>query len=258
MPELYSLLWQAWVPVVLGSGRRVFVRPCEISQPYGGENIVRIATGRPDCDISLTEFLIGLYTISLEGTDARVWPDLYSSAPTHAELDVAFAPFNKAMILDGNGPRFFQDLEPLDGQPNPVSALLIDAPGEKSIKENADHFVKRRRCATLSRAGAAIVLLTLQKSAPSGGAGHRTSLRGGGPLTTLVIPGVDEGEPTLWQRLWSNVPDGLKPDADEPLWRIFPWLAKTRTSDPRNGSRGRALPPRPTRQRRRGALGQWL
>src|SRR5262249_18670827 len=132
---------------------------------------------------------------------------------------------------DGDGPRFFQDREALEGEATDIGALLIDAPGEKSIRDNADHFVKRGRTGVLSRAGAAIALLTLQTSAPTGGAGHRTSLRGGGPLTTLVLPGQPaKVEPTLWQLLWSNVPDEFHAEPAD-YKRVFPWLIPTRASD---------------------------
>lgn len=241
MTELFSLVRQAWIPVALRSGRRVFVRPCDISSPYEGEDIVRVSTGRPDCDISLTELLIGLLAVGEDGTGRRDWPQRFRTPPSRQELEDAFAPFEKALILDGEGPRFLQDLEPLDGDPTPVAALLIDAPGAKSINDNADHFVKRGRTGVLSRSSAAIVLATLQTTAPSGGAGHRTSLRGGGPLTTLVIPGCQNGEPTLWQLLWANVPDDAKPGESVALDHIFPWLAATRTSDPK--SQGRSTVP---------------
>jgi len=231
MPERYSLVRHAWLPVALEDGRREFVRPCDISQPVDRKSINRIATGRPDCDISITEFLIGLLAISIGPRDRRAWPDRYHTPPTAAELEVAFAPFEQAMFLDGDRARFFQDLEPLEGTPNSVEALFIDAPGGNTIKENADHFVKRGRTSCLSRAGAAIVLATLQTSAPSGGAGHRTSLRGGGPLTTLVLPGTaDNREPTLWQRLWANVPAGMAATPAE-IERIFPWTTASRVSD---------------------------
>jgi hypothetical protein len=46
-------------------------------------------------------------------------------------------------------------------------------------------------------------LLTLQINAPAGGAGHRVSVRGGGPLTTLRLP--RDPEAGLFHRLWSNV-----------------------------------------------------
>ncbi|MGD9785697.1 MAG: type I-E CRISPR-associated protein Cse1/CasA [Hyphomicrobiaceae bacterium] len=235
MPERYSLLGRAWIPVALANGQRVFVRPCDISEPYstpdGPKDILRIATGRPDCDIAVTEFLIGILAVTVDGTDLRDWPKRYRTPPTRAELEALFAPLEPAMYLDGDGARFFQDREELEGEPTPVAALLIDAPGANAIKENADHFVKRGRTGALSRAGAAIVLLTLQTAAPSGGAGHRTSLRGGGPLTTLVHPARPEkSEPTLWQKLWANVPDGYLAQPDD-LKRVFPWLVPTRASD---------------------------
>src|SRR5262249_16025452 len=118
----------------------------------------------------------------------------------------------------------------VEGEPTGMDGLLIDAPGGNTIRENADHFVKRGRSTALSRAGAAIALTTLQTSAPTGGAGHRTSLRGGGPLTTLVLPGTaNRSEPTLWQGLWTNVPEGFTAKVDD-LPRVFPWLLKTRAS----------------------------
>ncbi len=231
MPEHFSLLARAWIPVALSDGRRVFVQPCEISEPYGGKPILRIATGRADCDIALTEFLIGLLAVTMDGLDRRNWSVRFQHPPARDELDTAFAPLAPAMILDGDGPRFFQDREALDGSLNPISGLLIDAPGASTLKDNADHFVKRGGTRLLSRIGAAIALLTLQTQAPSGGAGHRTSLRGGGPLTTLVLPGLpDKSVPTLWQRLWSNTPEGFHAEPSE-YERVFPWLVPTRVSD---------------------------
>jgi CRISPR system Cascade subunit CasA len=239
MRETYSLIRYAWLPVALSSGQRVFVRPCDIAAAIEGQRIARIDTGRPDCDISVTELVIGLLAVTLGPKDRRDWSKRYRNPPTPDEFDAAFRPLEKAMVLDGDGPRFFQDLEQLEGEPNSIGALFIDAPGSNTIRENADHFVKRERTAVLSRAGAAIALATLQTCAPLGGAGHRTSLRGGGPLTTLVLPGTADGsESSLWQRLWANVPDGFAADTAD-LPRVFPWLQKTRISD--NG--GRATTP---------------
>jgi len=231
MSASFHLLREQWIPVSLADGRRVFVRPCEISESYDGQNILRISTGRPDCDISLTEFLIGLLAVTIGPEDGDAWQALYSAPPSREELEAAFNQLAPALSLDGVGPRFFQDLQPLSGDATPVRALFIDAPGDNAIRNNADHFVKRGRTTALSRAGAAIALLTLQTSAPSGGAGHRTSLRGGGPLTTLVLPGTpDNSDPTLWQRLWANVPAGLRANTEEHA-RVFPWLVETRVSD---------------------------
>jgi CRISPR system Cascade subunit CasA len=51
-----------------------------------------------------------------------------------------------------------------------------------------------------------------------GGPGYRTSLRGGGPLSTLVIPQRDG----LWRLIWANVPLGEPAPVDA---SVFPWLA---------------------------------
>ncbi len=220
MPEPFSLVRRAWLPVAFSDGRRDFVRLIDIAD----DSIIRIATGRPDCDISLTEFLVGLLAVAIGPRNDEDWVARYLSAPSIADLEAAFAPFEAALILDGEGPRFFQDREPLEGAATPVEALFMDAP--------AEHFQVEGRTQVLSRAGAAIALATLQTSAPAGGAGNRVSLRGGGPLSTLVVPGTtDQSEPTLWQRLWANIPgDDYSATADDAK-RVFPWLGATRISD---------------------------
>jgi CRISPR system Cascade subunit CasA len=234
MPESFSLARRAWVPVVLSNGQRERVRLCDIASDINGLPISRVSTGRADCDVSLMEFLIGLLAVTMGPEDEHEWHDRYRSPPDPAAIDAAISPFIDALNLDGSGPRFFQDYEDLGDDTSPVEALFIDAPGAKSVKENADHFVKRERTTVLSRAGAAIALLTLQTMAPAGGAGHRTSLRGGGPLTTLIEPPRDatSSEPRLWQRLWVNVLPNLRGSPKEAKL-IFPWLGPTRTSNPK-------------------------
>jgi CRISPR system Cascade subunit CasA len=227
--EPYSLTGRAWLPVATTAGRREVIRIRDIARP--DPRILRIDTGRPDCDISVTEFLIGLLAISaLAPREKRDWKPRFFTPPSPEKIDEAVAPFAHALVLDGPGPRFFQDFEPLEGDETAVAALLMDQPGGKTQTDNADFFVKRGGVKTLSRGGAAIALLTLQTSAPGGGAGHRTSLRGGGPVTTLVIPRVAENAPSLWQILWANVPAELRLDPDA-LQTAMPWLGATRTSN---------------------------
>lgn len=230
--EPYNLLQERWIPVALDDGRRVFVRPCDISEPHEGQTILRIATGRPDCDIALTEFLIGMLAVTMPPEGTKAWLKGYHNPTSRAALDAAFAILEPAMILDGDGARFFQDLEPFESVTKANSLkraeqLFVDAPGDNAIEDNADHFVKRGSIVTLSRAGAAIALLTIQTMSPAGGPGKLTSVRGGGPLTTLVIPKVLNGVPSIWQILWANVPDKLAIRLAE-MDRVFPWLVPTR------------------------------
>ena len=95
------------------------------------------------------------------------------------------------------------------------------------MTQHKDHFVKRDRVSGLCPRCAATCLYVLQTYAPSGGAGHRTSLRGGGPLTTVVL-----GR-NLWETAWLNT---LPQRA---LWHdrcaVFPWMRSTRTSNEKLG-----------------------
>ena len=143
-------------------------------------------------------------------------------------LDGAFAPLAHAFDLDGAGPRFLQDFDELPGEADSPETLLIEAPGENTRRKNTALLVKSGRIARLSRPAAAMALFTLQCYAPSGGRGNLTSVRGGGPLTTLVLPGIDPC--SLWHVIWANVAAGKRP-ADADLPKVFPWLASTRTAD---------------------------
>lgn len=233
----FSLLDHAWLPVQRADGSRGLIKPAEITSQYDTNPVVRFSWARADFDAASREFLIGLLATACHSLTGRRWQEWFRRPPVPAELDAAFARLHEAFLLDGQGPRFMQDREDFGGDEVPVSQLLIEAPGANTLKKNLDHFVRRGRVETLSRRGAAMALFTLQDFAPTGGAGHRTSLRGGGPLSTLVIPGpAEDGKPvSLWQTLWLNtVASGFEADEDDdplPLDRIFPWLGPTRVSE---------------------------
>src|SRR5690606_18185851 len=71
---------------------------------------------------------------------------------------------------------------------------------------------------------AAMALYAMQAFAPAGGAGIRTSMRGGGSLTALVIPQPnDDGRPLpLWHKLWANV--APRTAQMPPPEAVFAWL----------------------------------
>jgi CRISPR system Cascade subunit CasA len=224
----FNLLRDEWIAVRTRSGARRVIRPAEIVSELDGDCALAPDWPRPDLDIATHEFLVGLLAIAIPPRSPEDWRSVWHSPPSTQALDAAFAPIEHAFELGGEGPRFLQELGGLEGKVQPVEALLIDAAGDNAQRKNADVLVHRGRYAALSPAAAAIALYALQAFAPEGGRGNLTSLRGGGPMTTLVIPSMADGRmPSLWHRVWAHVPE---PEAErsgaEALPRILPWLAQ--------------------------------
>jgi len=233
----FNLLTDRWLPVRRRSGARESIAPHEITAGFSDDPVLAVDAPRADFTAALTEFLIGLLATAGLAEDEDDWDALWDSPPLSERLAEAFAPLAHAFALDGEGPRAFQDLDPLEeAGESPVSGLLIEAPGANTLRLNRDLFVKRGQVAALGLPAAAMALITMQLYAPSGGAGHRTGLRGGGPLTTLALAGE-----SLWHRLWVNVETRAQLAARQPDPRrtgeadIFPWLAPTRTSEKKTG-----------------------
>lgn len=225
----YNLINEPWIPVVRRSGRRETIAPWQLTAGYEDDPIIALDAPRADFNGALVQFLIGLVQTALPPERGRDWRRRLQKPPSPEELRYAFEPFAYAFELDGEGARFMQDLTLSEGEPTTVDRLLMEMPGEQTLKKNIDHFLKRGTVQRCCPSCAAMALLTLQTNAPSGGRGHRTSLRGGGPLTTLIL-----GR-TLWETVWLNILEardlarlgnaGCTCDAD-----TFPWLAPTRTS----------------------------
>lgn len=234
----FCLLTRSWLPVRRLSGERCRIAPFQLTEGLGDDPVVAFDWPRADFDAASREFAIGLLS-TVFWREARpgertAWRKLWDEPPEPDDLRRRFEPWAESFRLDGDGPRFMQDRDELPGNGVPVAGLLIDSPGDNTIRRNLDVFVKRGRIGTLSRSSAAMALFTLQTYAPAGGAGHRTSLRGGGPFTTLVLPpGPSQDRPAgLWHQLWINVFWGDEwPDPAADPSKLLPWLAPTRTSE---------------------------
>lgn len=214
---MLNLISDPWIPVLRISGPDD-IRPDQIAEP----DVVRPAWPRPDLNLACLELLIGMVYLACppKGGDDR------SNPPDAAVLRRALERLSPAFDLLGDGPRFLQDLEPLEGKTDPPEMLFIDSAGDSTAKKNADLMVRRGRYESLPLPLAAMALYTLQAFAPSGGAGNRTSMRGGGPMVTLVKPAADG----LWPLVWANVPQGEPLEADE--LDALPWMRRTETSQP--------------------------
>jgi CRISPR system Cascade subunit CasA len=230
----FNLLVEPWIPVAGPNGVRRQV--CVAEAMAGLAEGERIGWPRADFTGATHEFLIGLLHLSdLLPIDDEDWRDRWDEPPSAAEMKRALEPLRPAFDLDAPGMRVLQDAgAAVDGKAVDVAALLIDAPGENARARNMDIFVKRGVAATMCPACAAAALITMQTYAPSGGQGHRTSLRGGGPLTTLCL--VEGAGYSLWHTLWANVlprdalaiAAGGDPFAPGP---VLPWTAPLRISE---------------------------
>ncbi|MDE7548353.1 type I-E CRISPR-associated protein Cse1/CasA [Acetobacter fabarum] len=210
-----NLIHDPWIPVLCADGSRRVIVPWQMAQP----DVVQPDWPRPDLNIACLEFLIGLVFLADPPADEEDWGERCKADPQR--LREKLVPYAPAFNLLGDGPRFLQELAPLTAEGSPVDMLFIDSAGANTVRNNADVMVHRARYERLDFSMAAMALYTFQADAPSGGAGNRTSLRGGGPMVTLVDP-----ERTLWDLIWANVPYGHPAEMD-----ALPWMRPTRVSD---------------------------
>jgi CRISPR system Cascade subunit CasA len=236
----FNLLSDPFFPIVTRAGQRRMVSFAQLAQIDGDDAPADFAWPRSDLNIAAFEFAIGIATILYQPETEPEWREQWNNPPTPEDVAADVASWLPAFNLDGEGPRFLQDSEAfeaaLTGDAMPIEALLIDTPGANGQKKNADLLTHRDRYAAFGLAGAAIVLHAMQQFAPSGGAGNRTSMRGGGPMTALVAPA---GEPCLWRMILANLPllrfDDVWTDGPSP--RLLPWLGQTLLSDKAHGER---------------------
>jgi len=236
-----NLLEEAWLPVRLHNGERQWIAPHALARP----DVAAFDAPRADFNGALAQFGIALLQTVAPPSSKATWKARWQTPPDEATLQSWLAPWADCFVLDGHGPRFMQDLtlRPDDGEAVSIANLLIETPGENTQKNNADHFIKRGTVEAMCPHCAALALFTLQVNAPSGGAGHRTGLRGGGPLTTLLVaPSTPEAPRSLWHQLWLNVlpastfESATNCDAalDEPHHRM-PWLASLQVTQSTTG-----------------------
>ena len=236
-----NLINDPWIPIRRKSGAKALIAPWQLTE--ADDPVIALNAPRPDFNGALMQFLIGLLQTATTPASHDQWLDWLEEPPTPEILKAHFESYADAFALQGDKGSFMQDFEPLEGAGfNGIAELLIDSPGGNTVKENKDHFIKRGRVEQVCPCCAATALFSLQTNAPSGGQGHRTSLRGGGPLTTLVVLDENSDLPNdLWRSVWLNVLEqqalnALTGDKDKTeLADIFPWMAKTRTSEKDSG-----------------------
>lgn len=231
---VFNLIREKWIWVKRQDGTYEKIAPWMVTDQLESNPFVSLFTQRADFNGSLIQFMIGLVQTTMSPINEREWRKYFTSPPKPEELKEKFEKVSEAFDLDGEKYRFMQDLEDLEGVENRVDALLVEMPGEQTLKHNADHFLKRDTVEQMCFPCCATALFNLQLNAPSGGQGHRTSLRGGGPLTTLVLGN------NLWQTIWLNIVldenfTSLGDVEKREIGDIFPWMKPTRSSETKGG-----------------------
>ncbi len=234
-----NLINETWLPICRKNGTCEQITPWQITENINTNPVERLNAPRPDFNGALVQFCIGILQTAFAPKDDYEWMTLYQSPPDAQMLEKAFFQYEHAFNADGDGPRFMQDYDLPEEKPKKIGSLLIEEPGVSTKKDNKDHFIKRGNAEVMEVSTAITALLTLQMNAPPGGSGNRVSIRGGGPLTTLLAPDTvrNPQHNTLWHLVWLNVLPKNEfehlcgnPDLQDEV-SIFPWLGPTRTSD---------------------------
>lgn len=226
---MLNLIEDPWIPCSNDDGTRATLAPWEIFDRKRGIGLHSLAMDRPDFQGAIVQFLIGLVQTTVPPLSDIEWLDVLQKPPDPIFVQERFASVAHAFNLGGDGPRFMQDQSCVDGKEVPIEWLVIGMPGENTLKLNRDFFSKRGFIQNLCPSCAALALMTLQINGPMGGKKHMTGLRGGGPLTTVIL-----GD-SLAETVWLNVlPEsefflGLKTDRKSEIHAIFPWMGPIMT-----------------------------
>ncbi|MCK9196041.1 MAG: type I-E CRISPR-associated protein Cse1/CasA [Syntrophales bacterium] len=235
----FNLIDERWIPVRRRDGSSDKIAPHEVTKGFDDNPIVSLDAPRPDFNGALIQFLIGLVQTTAAPDDEDDWEELLIAPPSPESLLERFMTVRDAFNLGGDGPRFMQDFEEISTKDSSIEGLLIESPGAHTTELNIDHFIKRNTVSRMCHCCCATALFGFQTNSPAGGPGYMTSLRGGGPLSTLVLG--DSSYDSLWQFLFLNVLEKRKfenmcgnPTLTEKK-HMFPWMGETRTGRRKKG-----------------------
>lgn len=219
---MINLIRDRWIPLRTRNAVDA-IRPCDIVRVGEAE----LCGARPDYNGALIQILIGLYQTFVTPRTEDEWADWLHDPPTSEELAERLEPWAHAFELSGEF-AFMQDAEDFDGSSKQIDALHLTAPGEQTLNHNKDFFQKRQDSYRICAVCAALGVAAAQFNAPAGGPGFRTSVRGGGPITTVF-----RGR-SLWQDVWLNIipqsSSQLTPVRAEQVAQALPWMGPCRES----------------------------
>ena len=204
-----NLLTDKWIQVRDFQGKSSKIAPCDIV-----DKNVYLDFPRSDLNLSVSLFLIGI---------VQLYRARYVSKPKSAQdFYKVVSEHLKAFEMEGPTP-FMQDPN-LEKNPRPILGLIIDSPGEKTLKDHRDFWRKEGSILDLCPSCAAAALYTQQMFAYPGGLNFMQS-----PLCNSII--AFKFHENLWDLVWEN----SLPHADFSTYGngmstakgadVFPWLS---------------------------------
>ena len=137
----FNLLSDPFLPVVMRSGAQRWLSFPELGAGTESDNAdypVEFNWPRPDFNMASFEFCVGVISLAFDIRDEDDWRPFWTNPPDRAALAERLAPLVHAFNLNGEGPRFLQDYESLQGDETPIELLLIDTPGQNGQRKNSD------------------------------------------------------------------------------------------------------------------------
>ncbi|MCF7859874.1 MAG: type I-E CRISPR-associated protein Cse1/CasA [Candidatus Cloacimonetes bacterium] len=236
-----NLLKDVWLPVIREDGRHEIIAITQITENHDENPIVELDSPRSDFRNGLYQLLIGIVQVAALPEDEDEWVDLFYKPYNEETFKEKLLYYEDCFEIDSEGPAFMQDYDLLEEQTvENLRNLFVSQASEPNV------YFNKAIPKQIDPYWAAAALYCLNTFGPAGGRGHRTGIRGGGPVTTILIPGDTKKRSTsLWEKIWFNVFSGeqLKDFTGDSSKiqksDIFPWMKPTVIS----GSKGKCVYP---------------
>lgn len=189
-----NLLEDAWIPVRADGGAGTF-RLLTYRELLCNAGDWQISLPRDDLELACLQLLVCMTQVMFLPEDDRALRARLAEPLSPNDFSASVAPCREWFDLDHPTQPFMQSRGVKSAEDTPIQKLLIGLP------EGNNHafFNEAGEVRNLSGPLAAIALFNQASNSPSFGGGFKGSLRGGAPITTLVV-----GK-TLRETIWRNV-----------------------------------------------------
>lgn len=234
-----NLITDQWLPVIRLNDNTDIpnekITLWQILDNYEDNPVIDIRAPRPDFRNAIYQLIAGIVQVAALPDDDEHWAELFHTPWELQSFKDKLMSIAHCFEIDTEGPAFMQDYALVDGfKEETLGNLFINLPANEHYIP-VDKDFRKSEPQQIDVYWAAVALFTLQSFAPSGGRGHRVGLRGGGPLTTLLLPLGEKR--TLWEKIWMNIISEkelsrLTGDCSKKeLSDIFPWMKPTKVSE---------------------------